>query len=65
MALFVDDLEPKPKPATLRTVVFSIRDDGKIDPDGIYLNGFEGQLTGEKFFDIDWSLRRTASQKSD
>jgi hypothetical protein len=53
MAMFVHDVRsdrPKNVPPRFRTIVFHI-EDGKISADGIYLDGFEGQLTLEKFFE--------------
>jgi hypothetical protein len=46
MALFGHDFRVRPQRS--RTIVFSI-EGGKIDPDDIYLDGFQGQLTMEKF----------------
>jgi ankyrin repeat protein len=46
LALFVRD--GKAKPAQFRTIVFEfVR--GKINADGIYLDGFEGKTTGDQF----------------
>ena len=49
MALFVHDA--KAKPPRFRTVVFEI-EGGKIAAGGIYLDGFRGQMTLEKFFEM-------------
>jgi hypothetical protein len=53
MAMFIHDLradKDKSMPQRFRTVIFSI-EDGKIVADGIWLDGFQGQLTGEKFLE--------------
>jgi hypothetical protein len=54
MALFVHELRPdrpKNEKPRFRTVIFSI-ENGKIQADGIWLDGFQGQLTGEKFLEM-------------
>jgi hypothetical protein len=48
MALFVHEVNPKGVPSRVRTVVFQI-EGGKINPGAIYLDGFQGQITLEKF----------------
>jgi hypothetical protein len=51
MAMFVHDPRPdRPKnvPPRHRTIIFGI-DEGKIDPYEIYMDGFEGEMTGVKF----------------
>jgi hypothetical protein len=54
MALFVHEVQPdrsKNVPPRLRTIVFSI-EGGKIQADAIWLDGFQGPTTFEKFFEM-------------
>jgi hypothetical protein len=47
--LFVNDRAVRPH--RFRSIVFAIRDDGKIDPDGIELNGFGTKGVFEMVFE--------------
>jgi hypothetical protein len=62
VALFVDDVEAHP--ARNRSLVFSI-DGGKLDGDAIYIGGFDGEMTYEKYFDVKWAIEHSATQEAD
>jgi hypothetical protein len=62
IVLFVDDAAARP--ARQRTVMFSITA-GKLEADGIYLGGFDGETTYEKFFDKEWWIQHHGNEQSE